>query len=208
MAESSLDDARAREAAWRAMVAEALKGARFERLRSMSYDGIVIEPLYARTKTASVIPCHAAGQAWAAMQRIDLPDPASANAQVLGELNNGATGLTLVFPGSISDYGFALAATEATIARTLEGVHLNAGVTLELEFGPPSRQVAVMASSYVKGHGLDPSAVDIRFGFDPLGAMATRGIAPMPWHELAPVVMGLIAAASSSSALPRIGTSF
>jgi methylmalonyl-CoA mutase len=193
MAESSLDDARAREAAWRAMVAEALKGARFERLRSMSYDGIVIEPLYARTKTASVIPRHAAGQAWAAMQRIDLPDPASANAQVLGELNNGATGLTLVFPGSISDYGFALAATEATIARTLEGVHLNAGVTLELEFGPPSRQVAVMASSYVKGHGLDPSAVDIRFGFDPLGAMATRGIAPMPWHELAPVVMGLIA---------------
>jgi methylmalonyl-CoA mutase len=192
MAESLLDDARAREAAWRTMVAEALKGARFEQLHSTSYDGIVIEPLYARTKTASVIPGRAAGQAWAAMQRIDLPDPASANAQVLGELNNGATGLTLVFPGSISDYGFALDATEVAIARMLEGVHLDAGVTLELEFGPPSRQVATMAASYVKTRGLDPSAVDIRFGFDPLGAMATRGIAPMPWHELAPVVMGLI----------------
>jgi len=32
----------------------------------------------------------------------------------------------------------------------------------------------------------------MRFGFDPLGAMAMRGTAPMPWPELAPLVAGLI----------------
>ncbi len=193
MTNSSLDDSRERDAAWRALVAEALKGGRFEQLHSTTYDGIGIEPLYARAKTASVIPGRAAGQAWAVMQRIDLPDPAAANAQVLDDLNNGATGLTLVFPGAISDYGYALPPTEAAIAQTHEGVHLDAGITLELEFGPPSRQVAAMAAGYVKAHGLDRSAVDIRFGFDPLGAMATSGIARMPWRELAPVVVGLIA---------------
>ena len=127
------------------------------------------------------------------MQRIDLPDPKAANAQALEDLNNGASGLTLVFPGAISDYGYALPPTEAAIAQALEGVHLDAGVTLELEFGPPSRQAAGMVAAYVKAKGIAPSAVDIRFGFDPLGAMATRGAAPMPWTELAPVVTGLIA---------------
>jgi methylmalonyl-CoA mutase len=191
MTESSLDDSR--EADWQALVAEALKGAGFDTLRSRIYDGLVIEPLYARATVANVIPGRAPGTPWQVMQRIDLPDPKAANAQALDELHNGASGLTLVFPGAISDYGYALPPTEAAIAQTLEGVHLDAGITLELEFGPPSRQAAGMVASYVKARGLAPSAVDIRFGFDPLGAMATRGIAPLPWRELAPVVIGLIA---------------
>jgi methylmalonyl-CoA mutase len=186
-----LDDRR--EADWQGLVAEALKGAGFDTLRSRTYDGLVIEPLYTRATGASVIAGRASGAAWAVMQRIDLPDPKAANAQVLDELHNGASGLTLVFPGALSDYGYALPPTEAAIAQTLEGVHLDAGITLELEFGPPSRQAAGMVASYVKARGLTPSAVDIRFGFDPLGAMATRGAAPMPWTELAPVVIGLIA---------------
>ena len=38
------------EADWQALVKEALKGAPLSSLRSTSYDGIVIEPLYARAK--------------------------------------------------------------------------------------------------------------------------------------------------------------
>ena len=33
------------------------------------------------------------------MQRADHPDPAAANAQALDDLQNGATGLVLVFAG-------------------------------------------------------------------------------------------------------------
>src|SRR5712691_4569909 len=101
MADSSLG-ARANDAEWQTLVAEALKGAHFDTLRSTTYDGIVVDPLYARVKDASPIAGRAAGQAWAVMQRIDLPDPAAANAQILDDLNNGATGLTLLFPGSLS----------------------------------------------------------------------------------------------------------
>jgi methylmalonyl-CoA mutase len=73
MTESSLDDSR--EADWQGLVTEALKGASFGTLRSRTYDGLVIEPLYARATGANVIPGRLAGAAWTVMQRIDLPDP-------------------------------------------------------------------------------------------------------------------------------------
>ena len=40
------------EEAWKALVAEALKGAPFASLRSKTYDGIAIEPLYPRAQAA------------------------------------------------------------------------------------------------------------------------------------------------------------
>jgi methylmalonyl-CoA mutase len=181
------------EAAWKALVDEALKGARFASLQSRSYDGIVIEPLYARAQDASRIATRRAlGAPWSVMQRVDLPDPAAANKQILGDLNNGANGLALVFEGDVGDYGYALPATEAAINQLLDGVHLEAGIAVELAFGPPSRQVAKIIANYVKAKGLAPSEVEMRFGFDPLGAMAMRGTAPMPWPQLAPLVTGLI----------------
>src|SRR6185312_9685654 len=106
MAEPSLagDFPSADEAAWKALVEEALKGAPFASLLSRSYDGFAIEPLYPRATDAERIPGRAAGAPWSVMQRVDLPDPAAANAQILDDLNNGANGLTLVFPGAIGDY--------------------------------------------------------------------------------------------------------
>ena len=99
-----------------ALVDEALKGARFASLQSRSYDGIVIEPLYARAKDASPIATgRASGEPWSVMQRVDLPDPAAANKQILDDLNNGANSLALVFEGDVGDYGYALPATEAAV---------------------------------------------------------------------------------------------
>ena len=99
MAELSLarDFPPAQETDWQALVKEALKGALASSLRSVSYDGIVIEPLYARAKEAAVIPGRDAGKAWAVMQRIDLPDADAANAQILDDLNHAASGAVLVF---------------------------------------------------------------------------------------------------------------
>jgi methylmalonyl-CoA mutase len=194
MAELSLarDFPPAREEDWQALVIEALKGAPASSLRSMSYDGIVVEPLYGRASDARPIPGREAGQAWAVMQRVDLPDPAAANTQFLDDLTHAASGGVLVFQGAVGDYGYALPATEAAIEAALDGVHLDWGVPLELDFGPPSREAAHLMANYVAAKGLAPSAVNIRFGFDPLGAMATRGVIPKPWAELGPTVAGLI----------------
>jgi methylmalonyl-CoA mutase len=180
------------EAAWKALVEHALKGAPFASLRSETYDGIVVEPVYERTRDAPIVPGRAPGKRWQVMQRIDLPDPATANAQILEDLNNGASALTLIFPGAISDYGYALPPTAEAIARALEGVRLDAGIEIELEFGPPSRHAAGLVADYVGSKGLDPAEISMRFGFDPLGAMAARGFAPRPWDELAQDLMGLI----------------
>ena len=195
MAELSLarDFPPAQETDWQALVKEALKGALASSLRSVSYDGIVIEPLYARAKEAAVIPGRDAGKAWAVMQRIDLPDADAANAQILDDLNHAASGIVLVFEGAVGDYGYALPATEAAIDAALKGVHLDWGVPIALDFGPPSRHAAGIVANYTKAKGLAPFAVNIRFGFDPLGAMATRGVVPKPWAELAPAVTALIA---------------
>ena len=110
------------EAAWKALVEEALKGAPFATLRSKTYDGIAIEPLYKRAQDASRIEGRPAGLPWAVMQRIDLADPKAANAQILDDLMNGASGETLVFQGAIGDYGYALPATGAAISAALDNI--------------------------------------------------------------------------------------
>src|SRR6476620_11723537 len=195
MAEISLsrDFPLSSEADWQALVKEALKGAPLSSLGTTSYDGIGIEPLYARPKDGNVISGREPGEAWAVMQRVDLPDAETANTQILDDLNNAARGIVLVFEGAVGDYGYALPATEAAIEAVLKGVHLDAGITLELDFGPPSRQAADILANYVKAKGLAPPSVNVRFGFDPLGAMATRGVVPKPWGELAPDVTALVA---------------
>ena len=180
------------EADWQALVKEALKGAPLISLRSTTYDGIAIKPLYARAKDASVVPGRKPGESWAVIQRIDLPDAEAANAQILDDLNYAASGIVLVFEGAVGDYGYALPATEAAIDVALKGVHLDWGIPIELDFGPPSRQAAMLVANYVKVKGLTPGSVNIRFGFDPFGAMAARGLVPKPWSELAPEVTALI----------------
>ncbi|MGI8853922.1 MAG: methylmalonyl-CoA mutase family protein [Methyloceanibacter sp.] len=180
------------EAAWKALVEEALKGAPVSALTSRSYDGIAINPLYPRAEDAQVIARRAAGTPWAVMQRLDLPDADAANAQILEDLNNGASGAVLVFGGAVGDYGYALPHGEAEIARALEGVHLDWGIDLTLDFGPPSREAARIVVDRVKALGLAPGGVKLRFGFDPLGALAVHGALPKPWSDIAPVVAGMI----------------
>ena len=65
-----------------------------------------IQPIYRAPTCRSI----AGGQAapWQIMQRIDHPDPAAANAQAIHELENGASGLTLVFAGGNGAHGFGV----------------------------------------------------------------------------------------------------
>jgi len=165
---------------WQRMVETALKGAPVERLVSTTYDGISIEPLPARRADATPLITRA-GAAWHALARIDHVDPALANASALDELNGGANGLWLVFEDAVGDYGFALPASEAALARVLEGVDLTAGIGVELDLSP--KAVVMIDAALAKGLALRPGPASLRIGHDPLGAVAMLNSAPRPWHE-------------------------
>ncbi|MEZ5788579.1 MAG: methylmalonyl-CoA mutase, partial [Xanthobacteraceae bacterium] len=118
---------------WLKLVDGVLKGAPFEkRLLSRTYDGLTIEPLYDARRDSRPLPSRPAGAAWQILQRVDHPDPAAANAEALHDLENGATGLMLVFAGSVGANGYGLSGTAADLAKALEGVRLDAGIAIEM----------------------------------------------------------------------------
>ena len=169
----------ASRAQWLALVEGVLKGASFDRrLVAKTYDGIAIAPLYARDGAAR--PCfgRVAGTPWQILQRIELPDPSAANAQALHDLQNGADGLTLVFEGAAGARGFALDGAGA-IAPVLDGVYLDAGIALDLDSGLSMAEVARGVTDVVRRRGLAAQSLAMRFGFDPIGALA-RGAPEAP----------------------------
>jgi methylmalonyl-CoA mutase len=122
------------------------------------------------------------------MQRIDHPDPAQANTQALHDLENGASGLTLVFAGANGAHGFGLEPTAEAVEKILDGVFIDAGIALELQLGTQSRMAAVHVAEYMKRKGLSPAACDIRFGLDPIGACAVEGSSLYAWPEIVAAV--------------------
>ncbi len=120
---------------WLKLVDKAIKGADFEKkLVSKTADGIRIEPIYVRDgKTEEVsLPgsapftrgTHAqvAGLGWEIRQTIAEADPATANTQILTELEGGANGITLEIeaPGQL---GLRVSGAGG-FAKALKGVDL------------------------------------------------------------------------------------
>ena len=168
-----------------------LKGAPFARLESRTHDGLTLEPLYPRDAAATALGGRAPGAAWTVMQRVDHPDPAAANAQALDDLQNGATGLVLVFAGSVSANGFGLDPSPATLKRVLDGVDLTA-VAIDLNLSPATRHVIRDFAALVKGQGVAASEVDLRASINPVGGYAASGRGPRTWDELAPSFAALV----------------
>jgi methylmalonyl-CoA mutase len=172
---------------WRKLVEGVLKGAPFDtRLVARTYDGLAIEPLQGRKARARPIAGRAPGASWSIVQRVDHPEPAAANAEALHDLENGATGLSLVFAGAVGAYGYGLATDAEAMARALDGVLLDAGIDLDLDPGPHSEEAGRLVAALLQRRGIAPAAANIRFGFDPIGAAALAGMSPLPWSGLAP----------------------
>jgi methylmalonyl-CoA mutase len=178
---------------WLKLVDGVLKGAPFEkRLISRTYDGLTIQPLYSRARDARAVAARSPGAPWTVVQRVDHPDPAAANAQALHDLENGATGLTIVCKGSINANGFGLDSSLETLERVLDGIYLDAGVTIDFNVSAATRDAAKNFAMLAKKRGSAPEAVEMRAALNPLGHMAATGGMVRPWSELAPYFAGLV----------------
>jgi methylmalonyl-CoA mutase len=178
---------------WRKLVETALKGAPFDKkLVSQTYDGLRIEPLYPRKVSAPVVAGRDAVP-WQVIQRVDHPNAKAANKQALDDLQNGATGLSLVFAGSAGAYGYGLDGTKETIAATLDGVYLDAGIALELDLSAQHKDAGQILAAALNERGVEPGKTQIRFGYDPLGAKARSGSSPLPWPQIAKLFAGIVA---------------
>src|SRR5262245_30987322 len=174
---------------WRKLVEHVLKGAPFDsRLVAKTYDGSAIEPLYGRKAQAQPVAGRMPGAPWSVMQRVDHPDPAAANAEALDDLENGASGLSIIFAGAIGAYGYGLPVSEAAIAHTLEGIHLDAGIALDLDGGAQAQDAGRLLAALVRRRGLSPAATNIRFGFDPIGAATMAGAKTLRISDLAAIL--------------------
>ncbi|MDJ1159422.1 methylmalonyl-CoA mutase subunit beta [Chelatococcus sp. SYSU_G07232] len=173
---------------WMALVEKVLKGADFDRkLVSRTYDGIRIEPLYAKAEGARPRALGAAAgiAPWSVVQRLDHPDPGEANALALADLEGGASGLALVFAGAPAARGFGLAArTAADLERALAGAMLDL-VHTRLDAGGMGRGAAALFLALCERRGHDLARLDVDLGLDPIGALAAGGRMSADWGTVA-----------------------
>ncbi len=174
----------ANEDQWRKSVERALKGGSFEKLVTKTYGGLDIAPLYSQAKQPGSRALRQNPARWAVLARVDLSDPEAANKQALEDLESGASGLHLVFPGSQGAYGTALVDdSEAALAQILDKVRLDYGVPVMIEDSPRARKVAEAIMRLLDRNHIEPSITSVSFGFDPLGVQARHGFANAPWSE-------------------------
>src|SRR5713101_10150602 len=169
---------------WRKLVDGVLKGAPFEKLVGKTHDGLRIEPIYPRARGAAPIAGRAPAAPWQIMQRIDHPDAAQANAQALQDLENGASGLEIEFAGGPGARGFGVTdATRETLTRLFDGVFFDAGIAISLNPVLGRDNAGINLADLIEARGIDPAKVDLRFNYQPLSTIATRGAAPAAWPE-------------------------
>ncbi|MDR4307506.1 hypothetical protein IHQ68_12855 [Chelatococcus sambhunathii] len=168
----------ASEADWRRAVEAALKGRPLDPvIRGKLLDDVAFDAILPRAE-ARPIAGRPAGARWTAMTRIDIADPAKASAQALEDLENGASGLSLILAGAGRD-----GVDAARLDETLDGVLLDlAPVHLDaapFEGTAAARNVAAL----IEARGLRPSDVSVLFGLDLMRDLLSLGGSPKPWAD-------------------------
>jgi methylmalonyl-CoA mutase len=212
------------DAAWRAVVDKALKGADFDKkLKTKTRDGFALDPLYTRDGAPvsdgglpgtfpylrGNIAAASSDGGWDVRQAVSTPSPATANAVALEELERGAVSITLVMDaviqtldpehGAEAGAGGIAAYTLADFERLLEGVYLEfAPIAVNAGAGALPTAAAVLALAQQRG--LDLSKLQLAVNADPIGTLAKTG--RLPWPAAAAVTETAKFAASLSSLAP------
>ncbi len=180
------------EAAWRRLALRTLEGRPFETLISHTFEGLAIEPLYGRATAEGPRAFRQEPGAWKISQRIDHPDPATANAMARADLEGGADALTLTVAGAPASRGFGTALhTAADLDATLHGIALDR-VPIRVDAGLHSLDIAQHLRVLAHERRLTSAALDVDLGHDPIGAFARSGM--LAWT---PDTIGRDAAATS-----------
>ena len=111
---------------------------------------------------------------WSVMQRADDPDIERARFQLKEDIANGATGISLVFEGANSAYGFGLPAKAETIPTLFDGVSLD-GLHIRLDNHPHGRVIADSFIDYLQHRRINPTRTKLTFSTDPTAVLATTG---------------------------------
>ena len=159
---------------WLSLVGRTLGESGFDgTLVSRTDDGLRIEPLYGADPEPGVARVRA-DLPWKLVQRIDDPDPIRANLQAREEVEQGATGISLVFEGAPNAFGYGLPATSEALETVLEGIPL-ARTYLRVDAHPLSRGMADWLVAYLGRKRVDPSKLSLSFGIDPAAIFAGTG---------------------------------
>ncbi|EAV40771.1 probable methylmalonyl-CoA mutase small subunit [Stappia aggregata IAM 12614] len=163
--------------AWWAAVDKALKGSARQKLYGKTDDGLDIAPLYERRTDSPARALRAAAGDWSVVQRVDIPDPAEANAQILEDLEGGASGLDLIFRGAAAAYGNGIRVDDLSgLDRLLDGVELDL-IDVRFEAGRENVEVFASILALIEKRGIDPVGVRLTAGFDTTGWVAANGVA-------------------------------
>lgn len=166
---------------WMSLVDDVLRGAPFEKkLVAQTAAGIEIQPLYDRDFERAAASANLPGFAphtrgaepvrpmasWDIRQRHNLIDPATTNAEILDDLEQGVTSILLRVFGEVD---------VADLRRALDGVYLDVAA-VALDAGPWVDSADNALRQLFDEQGVDPSARMVARRTDPLGSHARYGI--------------------------------
>ncbi|MFZ0496682.1 MAG: methylmalonyl-CoA mutase family protein [Methylocella sp.] len=167
----------ASEAEWRRLVERVLDGRPFESLVSTTFEGLKIAPLYQRPTTESTHALRQKPGPWKISQRMDHPEPETANQLARADLEGGADALTLTVSQAHSARGFGVRIdTARDLDAALAGIDLDL-VSLRVDAGPRANLAAAFAS-IARNRSLTSASLDVDFGHDPVGHLARTGVLP------------------------------
>ncbi|HXN88658.1 MAG TPA: methylmalonyl-CoA mutase subunit beta [Methylocella sp.] len=168
----------ASEADWRRLVERVLDGRPFESLVSATFEGLKIAPLYQRPTNESARVLRQKPGAWTISQRMDHPEPETANQMARADLIGGADALTLTIARAHSARSFGVRIDGGTgLDAALAGIDLDL-VPVRVDAGPRALAIAPVFASMARNRGLTSASLDVDFGHDPVGHLARTGVLP------------------------------
>jgi len=180
------------EETWRSQVDKLLKGRSFDTLLTQTSEGLQLKPLYAADEAERSGPgagdrrrgVAGSGGAWQILERVQHPNPKTANAALLAGLSRGATALQLILQPDLFEQSPGVRAVNADdLAQLLEGVLIDA-LPMLLDAGPHATAYGRAILKHAKSQSADTSTLSLHIACDPAAALARDGSLPGASEEI------------------------